>query len=57
MGVAGATKVIIARPQVLALHGYRECCAPHTQPPVDHADFEGDVMLMNSTYIARSSIN
>ena len=39
----------------LALHGYREYCARRALPQIHHADFEGEVMQVGSTYIARRS--
>jgi len=38
---------------LMALHGYREYCARRTLPQIHHADFEGEVMHVGSTYIAR----
>lgn len=38
-----------------ALHGYREYCARRWLPQIHHADFEGEVMHVGSTYIARRS--
>jgi len=39
----------------LALHGYREYCARRALSQIHHADFEGEVMQVGSTYIARRS--
>ncbi len=40
---------------LLAFHGYREYCARRALPQIHYADFDGEVMQVGSTYIARRS--